>query len=216
MSTNIVNARLLVVQLSELEREFDAKKYLSLTERSSIAHQLRLFEIQVKIWFQNRRAKWKRVKAAGTGNGFAISVSGGGADFVDHHSASSPLSAATSGHHLDRGASPRSTPFDCNQLAAAGASGTPESPPTKIVVPIPVHVNRMAAVRQQQQSHHHQLMQQRSRLMMPTDGQTRVDSSTIGGGSLRNDFRLNQQHHPHHQQHQQSVVTALMSQAVAM
>lgn len=49
-------------QLMELEAEFQQKKYLSLVERSQIAQTLNLSEIQVKIWWQNRRAKWKRIK----------------------------------------------------------------------------------------------------------------------------------------------------------
>jgi hypothetical protein len=51
-------------QLAALEQAFCRQPYLSIGERSDVAESLGIDEQRVKIWFQNRRAKCRRIAEA--------------------------------------------------------------------------------------------------------------------------------------------------------
>uniref|UniRef100_A0A8C2XDN2 Homeobox protein engrailed-like n=1 Tax=Cyclopterus lumpus TaxID=8103 RepID=A0A8C2XDN2_CYCLU len=59
-------------QLQRLKTEFQVNRYITEQRRQALAQELSLNESQIKIWFQNKRAKIK--KASGFKNGLALQL----------------------------------------------------------------------------------------------------------------------------------------------
>ncbi len=53
-------------QIYALEKMFEQTKYLAGPERARLSYSLGMSEGQVKVWFQNRRTKWRK-KNSGSG-----------------------------------------------------------------------------------------------------------------------------------------------------
>ncbi|KAM4645475.1 homeobox protein DLX-4 [Amazona ochrocephala] len=54
------------LQLQALNQRFQQTQYLALPERAELAAQLGLTQTQVKIWFQNKRSKYKKIMKQGS------------------------------------------------------------------------------------------------------------------------------------------------------
>ncbi|XP_043109192.1 homeobox protein Dlx4b-like [Puntigrus tetrazona] len=54
------------VQLQALHQRFQQTQYLALPERADLAAKLGLTQTQVKIWFQNKRSKYKKIMKHGS------------------------------------------------------------------------------------------------------------------------------------------------------
>ncbi|KAL9982527.1 hypothetical protein ACROYT_G004577 [Oculina patagonica] len=49
-----------LTQLQRMEREFVRRQYITGSRRLKLAEELQLSETQVRVWFQNRRIKWRK------------------------------------------------------------------------------------------------------------------------------------------------------------
>ena len=71
--------------MARLQAAFDSNRYLNEADRRTLATKLELNESQIKIWFQNKRAKLK--KSSGRRNDLALKLMAEG--LYNHTSAAS-------------------------------------------------------------------------------------------------------------------------------
>uniref|UniRef100_A0A8C5QV55 NK6 homeobox 3 n=1 Tax=Leptobrachium leishanense TaxID=445787 RepID=A0A8C5QV55_9ANUR len=61
-------------QIFALEKTFEQTKYLAGPERARLAFSLGMSESQVKVWFQNRRTKWRKKSAVDPSNHLSLNT----------------------------------------------------------------------------------------------------------------------------------------------
>uniref|UniRef100_A0A7E4V2H4 Homeobox domain-containing protein n=1 Tax=Panagrellus redivivus TaxID=6233 RepID=A0A7E4V2H4_PANRE len=128
-------------QLQQLQARFKHNQYLALPDRAELANTLNLTQTQVKIWFQNRRSKQKKMSKNPDRAGSEDDDSCRDPD-ADMSPPGSPGSAATSldgaGSNISNNEDPMrcADRSSCSGIENGGAASVSVSAPTNIVNPV--------------------------------------------------------------------------------